>query len=125
MIKPIGSFPVFVIENLAAARGFYCHNFDFRVAFQSSWYIHLAASEGIQLGFLVPNHPTQPECLHSPCSGEGIVFSLEVDNADSAYKEVQDRRLKILQEIKTEDWGQRHFILEDPNGIMVDVVQSI
>ncbi|THB79312.1 MAG: glyoxalase/bleomycin resistance/extradiol dioxygenase family protein, partial [Desulfobulbaceae bacterium] len=27
--------------------------------------------------------------------------------------------------IKSEDFGQRHFIVVDPNGILVDVIQNI
>jgi uncharacterized glyoxalase superfamily protein PhnB len=28
-------------------------------------------------------------------------------------------------DIRTEDWGQRHFCVEDPNGIHLDVVQAV
>jgi uncharacterized glyoxalase superfamily protein PhnB len=27
-------------------------------------------------------------------------------------------------DIQSEDWGQRHFAIEDPNGVYLDIVQS-
>jgi catechol 2,3-dioxygenase-like lactoylglutathione lyase family enzyme len=28
-------------------------------------------------------------------------------------------------ELRSEQWGQRHFITHDPNGILIDVIQNI
>jgi len=33
--------------------------------------------------------------------------------------------LPIVLDLKSEEWGQRHFIVEDPNGILIDVIQNI
>jgi len=26
--------------------------------------------------------------------------------------------------LRSEDWGQRHFCIQDPNGVYLDIVQS-
>lgn len=124
MITPTASFPIFIVKDIAAALNYYRDIFDFSSVFETDWYIHLVSSAGIQLGFLTPDHPTQPKRLHACHNGEGSIFSFEVDDVDAAYKEAQDNKLKVLQDVKTEDWGQRHFILEDPNNIIIDVVQK-
>lgn len=125
MIKPNSSFPVFIVENLDIAKTFYLNHFGFSVAFENEWYLHLVSESGIQIGFLLPNQPTQPDIFHKSFPGSGVIFSLEVDNADSAYAEARENSLNIVLELRSEDWGQRHFCIEDPNGIHIDVVQAI
>ena len=34
-------------------------------------------------------------------------------------------RFNIVYDIKNEDFGQRHFIVEGPNKILIDVIQPI
>ena len=124
MIEPKSSFPVFTVRNLDAAKSFYTENFGFQVVFSGDWYLHLVSTSGAQVGFLLPDQPTQPRIFHSPSSGVGVVFSLEVDDADAALAFARSRSLKIVLELRSEDWGQRHFCVEDPNGIYLDIVQS-
>ena len=64
MIRTNSSFTVFTIENLAKAKAFYSKHFGFGVAFENEWYLHLVSEPGIQVGFLLPNQPTQPDIFH-------------------------------------------------------------
>jgi len=56
--------------------------------------------------------------------GEGVIFSLEVEDVDSAFAIAKSKSLNITLELRSEDWGQRHFCIQDPNGIYLDIVQS-
>ena len=125
MIRPNSSFPVFTVRDLEAAKTFYSANLGFGVAFENDWYIHLVSDSGVQLGFLLPDQPTQPEIFHQAYSGSGVIFSIEVDDADAAYAFAQNQSLDIVLELRSEDWGQRHFCIEDPNGVYIDIVQAI
>lgn len=125
MIKPGSSFPVFTVYDLDAAKAFYASLFSFGVAFENEWYLHLVSETGIQVGFMLPNQPTQPEIFQKPYDGNGVIFSLEVEDVDSAYAEAKGKSLDIVLELRSEDWGQRHFCIKDPNGIYLDVVQAI
>ena len=121
---PKSSFPVFIVEDLIGAKAFYSSYFNFSVAFENEWYLHLFSESGIQIGFMLPNQPTQPPFFHQTHDGKGVIFSLEVDNAESAYSEAQRNSLDIMQDLVAEEWGQYHFIIKDPNGIFLDIVQS-
>lgn len=125
MINPNSSFPVYIIENIIEAKTFYTKHFGFSVAFENEWYIHLVSESGIQIGFLLPKQPTQPKIFHKSYNGIGTIFSLEVDNVKSAYSEALEKSLNIVLELRSEDWGQHHFCIEDPNGIYLDIVQAI
>ncbi len=54
---------------------------------------------------------------------KAFFFSLEVENADAAFAEAKSKSLKTVLELRSEDWGQRHFCIQDPNGIYLDIVQ--
>lgn len=104
---------------------FYSDHFGFTVAFENEWYLHLVSETGIQLGFLLPNQATQPDIFHKAYDGNGVIFSLEVDDVDTAYSEASSKSLNIVLQLRSEDWGQRHFCVEDPNGVYLDIVQAI
>ena len=124
VINPNSSFPVFIIGNLDKAKTFYSTHFGFGVAFENEWYLHLVSNTGIQIGFLLPNQPTQPNIFHKSYNGTGAIFSLEVDDVESAYAEAMDKKLNIVLQLLAEDWGQHHFCIADPNGIILDIVQE-
>jgi uncharacterized glyoxalase superfamily protein PhnB len=56
---------------------------------------------------------------------EGYVVSLEVKDAEQAYSEAKNMNLNIAMQLKEESWGQIHFMLQDPAGIRIDVVQHL
>lgn len=125
MIEPQGAFPVFTVRDLGAAKAFYTEHFGFGVVFSNEWYLHLASRSGVQIGFLLPDQPTQPPMFQQPYEGQGVIFSLEVDDADSAFSMAISKSLNVVLELRSEDWGQRHFCIEDPNGIHLDIVQTV
>ena len=125
MISANSSFPVFIVKNLSKAKDYYTQYFGFNLAFENEWYVHLMSETGVQIGFMLTDQPTQPDIFHSAYSGKGVIFSLEVADVDNAYSQAQEQKLKIALDLRSEDWGQRHFSVEDPNGIYLDVVQAI
>ncbi len=125
MIKLNSSFPVFIVKKIADAKAFYTDNFDFQAAFENEWYLHLVSASGVQIGFMLPNQPTQPHIFHESYNGSGAIFSVEVNDADSAYSKAKERGLDIVLELRSEDWGQRHFSVKDPNGVYLDILQAI
>ena len=124
MIKPNSSFSVLIVKDLEKAKSFYVTNFDFSIAFQNEWYLHMVSGSGIQVAFMLPEQPTQPEMFQKQYDGNGYILSLEVDDADQAYSHAKNSALDIVLELRSEEWGQRHFTIKDPNGIYVDVVQA-
>ncbi len=123
MITITSSFPVYIVEDLAAAKMFYTRHFNFAPAFENEWYLHLVTDSGVQVGFMRPDQATQPAIFRKGFAGSGVIFSFEVEDADAAYAEAQS--LDIVLSLRSEDWGQRHFCVRDPNGLYLDVVQAI
>jgi len=127
MIEIEAMFPVMVTPNLDAVKQFYEAVFGFNAVFYDpEFYLHLVSpGTGAQLGFLLPNHDTQPVFLHPIMAADGYVISLEVKDAALAYAEAKNLNLSIAMPLKEEVWGQIHFMLQDPAGFRVDVVQHL
>lgn len=124
MIEVKSSFPVFTVKDLEIAKTFYTDHFGFDIAFSGEWYIHLVSPSGVQIGFLLPDQPSQPQIFQGEYSGDGVIFSLEVEDADAAFMAAKSKALNIVLDLRSEDWGQRHFVIQDPNGVYLDIVQS-
>jgi catechol 2,3-dioxygenase-like lactoylglutathione lyase family enzyme len=127
MIDIQAAFPVMVTPELAAVKQFYQDVFGFSAVFYDpGFYLHLVSpGSGAQLGFLAPAHASQPEFLHTVMAPDGYVISLEVDDAARAYEQAKRMELDFAMHLKDESWGQIHFMLEDPAGFRVDVVQHV
>jgi len=125
MIESKSSFPVFAVKDLDAAKSFYTEKFGFDIAFSGDWYIHLVSKLSIQIGFLLSDQPTQPPIFQIPYDGRGVIVSLEVDDTDVAFAVAKSSSLNIILELRSEDWAQRHFCIQDPNGVCLDIVQSV
>src|SRR5687768_9256619 len=119
-------YPLIITDTIKESVDFYKENFDFVAVFEQDWYVQLLHEKsGAELAFMMPNVETQPAQLHASFAGKGIVLSLEVENATSEWQRLKDKKLDIITELRDEEWGQRHFILADPAGVYVDVVQQL
>ena len=127
MIHITAMFPVLVTKELAPLKLFYESHFGFKSEFyQQDFYLHLLQPKTkIQLAFMVTNHPSQPAFLHSPASSTGMVISLEVASAKSAYDMARDAALDIMFAYKVEEFGVAHFMIRDPAGIVLDIVEHL
>lgn len=127
MIEIEAMFPVMVTPKLDAVKQFYEAVFGFNAVFYDpNFYLHLVSpNTGAQLGFLLPGHDSQPAFLHPIMPADGYVISLEVKDAAQAYAEAKIMNLNIVMHLKEEVWGQIHFMLQDPAGFRVDIVQHL
>ena len=116
-------YTVIMSTKIQEERDFFKTFFDFQETFTSDWYISLS-SEGFELALIDVTHETIPADFRKEC--QGIIVNIEVDNVDELYSTIMEHdNVSLLLDIKSEDFGQRHFIIQSPSGIMVDVIQVI
>lgn len=120
-------YPLLITDKLKECATFYVENFNFTTVFEQDWYVHLVHEKsGAELAFMVPNAENQPKELHPGFAGEGMVYGFEVEDAKQEYERLSSKQgVKMVVELKDEEWGQRHFIVRDPAGVYVDVVQQL
>jgi predicted enzyme related to lactoylglutathione lyase len=117
--------PAILSDHLVTTRDFYINLFAFTVAFESDFYLELASPENpsAQLGVWRRDHDLVPqEFRRLPA---GMVLSFSVKDVDSVHSEAKRHGLKIVQPVRNEGYGQRHFMTVDPNGLLLDVTSPI
>ncbi|MBX2838809.1 MAG: glyoxalase [Gammaproteobacteria bacterium] len=121
----VAQFPVLVTDKLKAQKEFYESAFGFSTEFfDEDFYLHLAHKQsGIQMAFMAPNHPSQPSFLHPLAGTKGMVTSFEVGNAKSAHDEAVKAGLPLVFDYKVEEFGVSHFMIKDPAGFIIDIVE--
>ncbi len=56
---------------------------------------------------------------------QGVLLNFEVADAAAEFARLKAAGLPIRLDLRDEPFGQRHFITEDPNGILIDVITPI
>jgi len=123
-------FPVIITSALAAARDFYVHYLGFSVVFDADWYVQLHAPRvdggvPLELAFMSPDLAAQPCPLRLAFNGQGMLVTIEVNDVDSLYEKLRQAGYEMVLELQDEPWGQRHFLLHDPSGTLLDVMKQI
>ena len=60
--------------------------------------------------------------------GSGVTFMVYVpddQDIDAYYEKVKSQGIKIVDEIKTEYWGDRLFTIHDPDGYVLQPVKTV
>lgn len=127
-MKVSSFYPVVLTEKVTQTTDFYVKHFGFEKVFEADWYVSLKLSEDneipFELAILDATHPTVPEGYRAQV--KGLILNFEVDDVDVEYERlVRGAKLPLELDIRSEDFGQRHFIVSDPNGILIDVIKVI
>jgi uncharacterized glyoxalase superfamily protein PhnB len=118
-------YPVLLSENVTQTATFYCTHFGFRPLFEADWYVHLQsqADPGVNLALVAQDHPTIPATGRGKTGG--VILNLEVEDPDAEYDRLGAAGLNIALSLRDEAFGQRHFIVSGPDGVLIDVIRPI
>ena len=113
-----------ITDKLQETRKFYTEKLGFKTVWDSDWFILLSTPDGADtISFLVPNHSSQTLTnFRKPYSGVGVFLTIELDDVDSYYEQIIKKGIAIALDIRSEEWGDRHFAIIDPNNIGIDFV---
>lgn len=117
-------YPVIMTKNVEECSEFFINNLEFETTFSSEWYISLIDKYDNEVAFLESSHTTIPEDFRNQV--RGLLLNFEVDSVDKIYKKLKaSLEDRIVLDIKDEGFGQRHFIVEGPEKILIDIIQVI
>lgn len=99
---------------LQESRDFYVKHFGFEVVYESDWYIELLAKGLPTAGIsFVLAQREEGEIFN----GKGLIISFEVDDVDREFWRLSAEGVDIYQPIQEKPWGERSFVVNDPNGV--------
>lgn len=125
-LKITAHYPVLLVEDVGETASFYETHFGFARQFDAGWYVHLAhEADGKthQMAVMRYDHGTIPEAGRAPT--HGLIVNIEVADVDEVHGRMGAAGVPMLQPLRSEKFGQRHFITADPNGVLVDVITPI
>ncbi|MFE4371290.1 VOC family protein [Streptomyces sp. NPDC056835] len=119
-------YPVICTSKIQRSRDFYTGLMGFETTFEADWYVSLRrpGAQPYELALLDYDHPTLPAAYRTPV--RGLLLNFEVADVDAEWERLVVREgLTAELELRSEDFGQRHFIVADPNGVLIDVITPI
>ena len=113
-----------ITEKLTESKDFYTKILGFEVTFENEFYLLMhAPGESAGISFLLPDHDTQQPLFQPAFKGEGMYLTIETDDVDRLYQEIKAKGVAIKIDLRDEPWGDRHFAIQDPNGVGIDIVK--
>lgn len=124
----LDTYPILVVEAalLDDTRVFYTNVIGLGVVFDSSWFVALGdpARGSIALALMAHDHPSSPPGPET-YGGKGVLFTVQVADAAAAERRMVQAGAVLVHAMRDEPWGQRRFMVRDPAGMEVDVVEQI
>ncbi|MGM7670993.1 VOC family protein [Microbacterium sp. A84] len=116
-------YPVLMVDDVDTAARFYRDVLGFETTFEADWYVSLRFDGG-EIAILDRTHETIPEGFRDPV--RGLLLNVEVPDAAAEHvRMVGTLGLPERLSLRDEDFGQRHFIIEAPGGVLIDVIEPI
>lgn len=118
-------YPLIQVADVEATARFYETHFGFSRIFSSDWYVQLraAADHPFEIALIHFEHDSIPEAARVPTIG--MILSFYVDDAAAEAIRLAAAGIPITQPLRDEVFGQRHVIVSDPNGLLLDIITPI
>ena len=108
--------PNITSDHLEESRAFYTEFLGFEVVMDLGWIVTLAS----------PSHPAAQVSLlrgtRSDARHDGMSMSVEVADVDKVYADAESRGIQVEYPLTDEPWGVRRFQVNDPNGVLINIL---
>lgn len=118
---PSRNFLCVLTDDLTTSRDWYVALLDYRVAFDSDWFVQLEAADApnVELGLLLRTHEIVPErAQRQPVGG---MLTVVVDDVDVTHRRAMAMGVEIVEAPRDLFYGQRRMLVVDPDGQLVDI----
>lgn len=119
----MGRFHATLISGkLVETVNFYEDHFGFVATLEQDGYVVLQNQTDPDLCVAVfdANHP----CVDTVAPVQGLILNLGVANAKAFYDHLYMEGLEMFKDLGTDILGQKHFIVRDPNGVLINVFEN-
>jgi catechol 2,3-dioxygenase-like lactoylglutathione lyase family enzyme len=111
-----------LVDDVAAVRDFHVHHFGWRVLGDAGWFVSLGHDEqSYELCVLDRAHGAVPDGHRD--AARGLILGYVVSDAAGEAERLRGEGVVLGTDVVDEPYGQRHFFVTDPAGVLIDVVQ--
>ncbi len=118
-------YPSLVTGKFSETWDFYTTHLGFRTLCESDFYVQLMHPGGAQIGLLRHELNVPAPELVCGTDGRGFWLNLDVADADAALARLAAAGVEIAAEIADKPWGDRQFVVRDPNGVLIAISHRI
>jgi catechol 2,3-dioxygenase-like lactoylglutathione lyase family enzyme len=115
----IAAIPQLFVSDIAASCAFFADKLGFAVEFaygEPPFYAQVKRG-GAQIALRHVDRPVLDKIATAMAADvDMLAASISVDDVRALYREFQAARVAFHQELRTEDWGARTFIVRDSDG---------
>ena len=112
-------YPSLVTGRFFETWDFYTMQLGFRTVYADDFYVQLAHACGAQIGVLRHELDGPRPELVSATDGRGFWLNLDVPDADAEFIRLSAAGLDIVSPTEDKPWGDRQFVVRDPNGVLI------
>ena len=116
----LGSEPQLYVSDIELARAFYVHKLGFEVVLsygEPPFWAQVVRGGG-RLNLRRVRGPVFDSGFRSR-EADAVSATVTVDNAEPLFLEFQKVGVAFHQSLRTEPWGSRTFIVQDPDGNLI------
>ena len=100
--------------------------FAFEREMEADGFVSLTRPDaGFNVIYLRAGLPTFKPRDRATRTADGLLIVLVVDDIDAEYERLIAAGHEIVTPIETEEWGERYFQVQDPNGVILQLVQWV
>lgn len=118
--------PILAVSDLPRSIKFYTETLGFQHTFS------MPGPDGVDSFAIVVFSPTvsfglgvEPQYAGQGAGVDLMVYVPESSDLDAYYASVKAKGANIMQEIKDEFWGDRLFVLTDPDGYKLSICKTV
>lgn len=109
-------------DDVAAVRDFHVRHFGWKVTGDAGFFVALGHDEqAYELCVLEREHDTVPAGHRQ--AAQGLILGYLVQDAQAEAERLAGEGVPTLTPVVDEAYGQRHFFVTDPAGVLIDVIQ--
>lgn len=119
------SYPIICTKKFVKTVNFYEDYLDFELAFEMEGFSVLKRKDwdDVYLAVIDVEHEAIPDSYRKET--QGVILNFPVFDVDMAYDTVYHDGLDIVSQPDNSLCGRKHFFIQDPNGILIDIAQNV
>jgi catechol 2,3-dioxygenase-like lactoylglutathione lyase family enzyme len=115
----------FTVDDVTVSSKFLATHFGFRERMAADGFASLGRDDGaVDVVFLRRGIEVLPDWLRDR-RAEGTILAFVVDDLDGEERRLRDEGVEISLPIREEPWGERLFMVTDPNGVVYELVEWV
>lgn len=119
-------YPIIIAKNIVETINFYEDHFGFIPELEMDCFAVLRHEKykDMRLGIIKEGHSGLPD-THKKVTTQGLLLNFPVKRVNDVYKDMYMEGLDILGKPAIASCGRRHFMVSDPNGVLIDVMEEV